>query len=103
MGWIEVEARTEGAKRPRSIKGEARTEGAKRPRIEGEARIEDEARDWAGEGSGELCVFGKLYRLDSGVCGETSAANVFGAFKKNALFRRDLNRLFLNMYVMVQL
>ena len=29
--------------------GESQTEGAKHPRIEGEARIEGNARDWAGE------------------------------------------------------
>ena len=29
------------------IEGEARTEGSKHPRIEGEARIKDEAQDWA--------------------------------------------------------
>ena len=45
-------ARIEGAKRP-SIEGKARVEGAKRPRIEGEARTEGEAREKAGEGSGE--------------------------------------------------
>ena len=43
---VKGEARIEGAKRP-SI------EGAKRPRIEGEARTEGEAREKAGEGSGE--------------------------------------------------
>ena len=36
-----------------SESGEARNEGAKRPRFEGEARIEGEARERAGEGSGE--------------------------------------------------
>ena len=35
------------------VKGEARVEGAKHPRIEGEARTEGEAREKAGEGSGE--------------------------------------------------
>ena len=45
-------ARIEGAKCS-SIEGEARVEGAKRPRIEGEARTEGEAREKAGEGSGE--------------------------------------------------
>ena len=49
---VEGEARIEGAKRP-SIEGEARVEGAKRPRFEGEARTEGEAREKAGEGSGE--------------------------------------------------
>ena len=36
-----------------SESGEARIEGAKRLRFEGEARIEGEARERAGEGSGE--------------------------------------------------
>ena len=49
---VEGEARIEGAKRP-SIEGEARVEGAKRPRIEGEAQTKGEAREKAGEGSGE--------------------------------------------------
>ena len=49
---VKGEARIEGAKRP-SIEGETRVEGAKRPRIEGEARTEGEAREKAGEGSGE--------------------------------------------------
>ena len=35
------------------FEGEARVEGAKRPRIEGEVRTEGEAREEAGEGSGE--------------------------------------------------
>ena len=35
------------------FEGEARVKGAKRPRIEGEARTEGEAREEAGEGSGE--------------------------------------------------
>ena len=52
---VEGKARIEGAKRP-SIKGEARVEGAKCPRIEGEARTEGEAREKAGEGSGEGSV-----------------------------------------------
>ena len=49
---VKGEARIEGAKRP-SIEGEARVEGAKRPRIEGEARTDGEAREKAGERSGE--------------------------------------------------
>ena len=49
---VKGEARIEGAKRP-SIEGEARVEGAKRLRIEGKARTEGEAREKAGEGSGE--------------------------------------------------
>ena len=49
---VKGETRIEGAKRP-SIEGEARVEGAKRPRIEGEVRTEGEAREKAGEGSGE--------------------------------------------------
>ena len=49
---VEGEARIEGAKRP-SIEGEARVESAKRPKIEGKARTEGEARENAGEGSGE--------------------------------------------------
>ena len=36
-----------------SKSGVARIEGAERPRFEGEARIEGEARERAGEGSGE--------------------------------------------------
>ena len=40
----------------------------------------------------------KLYRLQW-VCGEAPASNDFSAFKKNALFRRDLNRFLLNMHV----
>ena len=35
------------------FEGEARVEGAKHPRTEGKARTEGEAREEAGEGSGE--------------------------------------------------
>ena len=49
---VKGEARIEGAKHP-SIEGEARVEGAKRTRIEGEAQNQGEAREKAGEWSGE--------------------------------------------------
>ena len=59
LSKVKGEAQIEGAKRP-SIEGEARVEGAKRLRIEMEARTDwgkpepiVEARETAGEGSGE--------------------------------------------------
>ena len=62
-GWIVGEARTEGVKRPRSIKGEARIEGAKCPRIEGEAesRAKPELERGRGLGRGSVSPFPKNF------------------------------------------
>ena len=50
------------------IEGEAQTEGEKYPRFEVEARIESEARDWAGEESGERARLAPLQKIFENSC-----------------------------------
>ena len=50
---IFIQGRNHASKVGGSESGEARIQGAKRPRFEGETRIEGEARERAGKGSGE--------------------------------------------------